>query len=187
MVTALPARLLGFGAHYGYRPFVRGTSGLIRRDLGRDLERDLGGDLERPVRYLFIAPRNLLDRNWLIRGGVNFQMKNVEPIVVPDDVVHHLQLDALGNIDVGHDHAFASGNRIGQRLAIWTDDERNRRRRSPEQFLHLGIPLRELLNGIGIERAGGDDIEYLPFERMRRRAQPDGLRQVVVVSATTRA
>src|SRR5215470_10608515 len=56
-----------------------------------------------------------------------------------------------------------------------------------QQFLHVGISLRELLNGISVERAGRDDVEYLPFERMGSRANTDRLGQIVVVGATAGA
>jgi len=45
------------------------------------------------------------------RSGVNFQAKNVKPIVVADDILGHLLLDTASNIDLGHDHTFASYTR----------------------------------------------------------------------------
>jgi hypothetical protein len=66
-------------------------------------------------------------------------MKDVKSIVVTDDVVDHLEIDTVSNIDPGHDHAFAPHNRISQRFAIRTDDERYRGWHCFQQFFHFRV------------------------------------------------
>ena len=60
-----------------------------------------------PIMYLFVALARFLDPNGTVRRRINLQMENIEPVVMPDNVMSHFVLDALSDVDVGHDHPFA--------------------------------------------------------------------------------
>ena len=86
--------------------------------------------MSRLVRSLFVSAPEVSDPNGAIRRRVKFQVKNVKPIVVTDNIMGHFVLDTASNINLGHNHTFAAHDRIGKLFAIRPDDHRDRRGRS---------------------------------------------------------
>src|ERR1700683_1870015 len=113
-------------------------------------------------------------------------MKDIEPVVMPDDIMCHFVLDATGDVDFRHHHTLAPHQRIAEQFSVWADNHRDRSRACAQQLFHTGIALRKLLDGIGIERARRDNVENLALEGMGRRANADRLTQIVVLCATPR-
>src|SRR5271154_2324246 len=140
-----------------------------------------------PLIYFFVARTRFLDPYWTVRSGINFQVKDVESVVMPNDVMDHFVLDTLSDIDIGHHHALTPHKWIAEQFSVRPDDHRDWSRRRFQQLFHAGIALRKLLDGIGIERARGNNIENLALEGMGRRANADRLAQIVVVCAAPRA
>ncbi len=126
------------------------------------------------------AMRRFDERHRLEPAPIDLQIEDVEPIVVADDVVHLLRLDAASEIDLGVDDAFFVDQGLADHAPVRTDDAREGAglalQASP-RVRYDAFHRRDDFLGDG---RAGDDREELAFEGMGDGAQLDGLGHVVV-------
>ena len=72
----------------------------------------------RLLQLLFVRWGLFLDPYRTTRRRVDFQTKNVKPVVVADDVVQGFIFNTASNIDLGYDHPLASLNGVSQQFSV---------------------------------------------------------------------
>src|SRR5438067_3421298 len=116
----------------------------------------------------------------LLAALVDVEREDVQTLVVAHDVVKLFRFDALGDVDVSIGDAFLALESFGAQLSARIEDHGDRRWRVGEDLLDRGVHLSDTLDCRVVEDAGGDDVEDLALEGVRRRADLDGPGQVVV-------
>src|SRR5262245_30411327 len=126
---------------------------------GRDADCSLGPSWLLGHARMLRKQRTVVERDRLEPRAIDVELEDIEAIVIADDVMELLRLDALRNVDVLIEQPLRVAQRFAHQLAGWPNYHRNAARAQLQRLARLGLQPTQRLEHRIVETGGRYDIE----------------------------